>query len=131
MLFQSIDYYFLPIAPALPNIADGKVTALAVSTPARAPSLPNVPTTTEAGYPDAQYLFWGGFAFPAKTPRAIIDRLHLETQKALDAPEVQERLVKLGIMPQRMSVDEFSKFFRDEFASARKLGSDLNIVPAN
>jgi len=52
-----VDFYYLPIAPALPNIRDGKVVALAVSTSKRAPTLPNVPTVVEAGYPDAQYLF--------------------------------------------------------------------------
>ena len=57
-----IDYYYLPIAPALPNIQSGKIVALAVSTPKRAPSLPNVPTIVEAGYPDATYLFWGGIS---------------------------------------------------------------------
>ena len=81
-----VDFYYLPIAPALPNIRDGKVVALAVSTPKRAPSLPEVPTVGEAGYPEAQYLFWGGLALPAKTPRAIIDRLHDETEKALQVP---------------------------------------------
>ena len=73
-----IDFYFLPIAPALPVIQNGKVLALAVSTPKRAPSLPNVPTVVEAGYPGAQYLFWGGLSVPAKTPRAIVDKLHDE-----------------------------------------------------
>ena len=47
------------------------------------PALPEVPTVGEAGYPNAQYLFWGGLALPAKTPRAIVDRLHDETEKAL------------------------------------------------
>src|SRR4029450_10213517 len=85
-----VDFYYLPIAPALPNIRDGKVVALAVSTAKRPPTLPDVRTVAEAGYPEAQYLFWGGVAFPAKTPRAIVDRLHAETQKALAVPAVQE-----------------------------------------
>ena len=63
-----IDFYFLPIAPAVPMIAQGKVVALAVSTPKRAPLLPDVPTVAEAGYPAAEYLFWGGISAPAKTP---------------------------------------------------------------
>jgi tripartite-type tricarboxylate transporter receptor subunit TctC len=64
-----VDFYYLPITPALPNIREGKIVALAVSTPQRAPALPEVQTVGEAGYPDAEYLFWGGLAFPAK-PRA-------------------------------------------------------------
>src|SRR5262252_8719508 len=84
-----IDFYYIPIAPALPLIEQGKVATLAVSTPKRAPALPNVPTIAEAGYPEAAYLFWGGLSAPAKTPRAIVDKLHDEAQKALDMPAVQ------------------------------------------
>src|SRR5580692_8121999 len=61
-----IDFYFVPITPAVPMIAQGKVVALAVSTPQRAPLLPDVPTIAEAGYPDAAYVFWGGLMAPAK-----------------------------------------------------------------
>jgi tripartite-type tricarboxylate transporter receptor subunit TctC len=126
-----VDFYYLPLAPALPNIRDGKVTALAVSTPKRAPMLPDVPTVAEAGYPDAQYLFWGGIAVPAKTPRAIVDRLHAESEKALAVPAVQERLATLGVDPMPMTVDEFGKFYRDDVAAIVKLAKDINLVPTN
>ena len=126
-----VDFYYLPIAPALPNIRDGKVVALAVSTPKRAPALPNVPTVAEAGYPDAQYLFWGGLAVPAKTPRAIVERLHAETQKALAVPAVQERLATFGVEPMPMTADEFGKFYRDDVAAIVKLAKDVNLVPTN
>jgi tripartite-type tricarboxylate transporter receptor subunit TctC len=126
-----VDFYYLPIAPALPNIRDGKVVALAVSTPKRAPTLPNVPTVVEAGYPDAQYLFWGGLAFPAKTPRAIVDRMHAETQKALAVPAVQESLTTFGVEPMPMTVDEFGKFYRDDVMAIVKLAKDVNLVPIN
>jgi tripartite-type tricarboxylate transporter receptor subunit TctC len=112
-----VDFYYLPIAPALPNIRDGKVVPLAVSTPKRAPTLQDVSTVAEAGYPDAQYLFWGGLAFPAKTPRAIVDRLHAETQKALAVPMVQDRLATFGVEPMPMTVDEFGKFYHDDVMS--------------
>ncbi len=78
-----IDFYFLPPAPALPLINQGKVTALAVSTTKRAPALPNVPTIVEAGYPDATYLFWGSISAPAKTPRPIVDKLNTAVNEAL------------------------------------------------
>jgi tripartite-type tricarboxylate transporter receptor subunit TctC len=126
-----IDYYFLPIAPALPNITQGKVVALAVSTPTRAPALPDVPTVAEAGYPDAGYLFWGGLSAPAKTPRHIIDKLHDECQKALAMPAVEERLAKVGVQPLPMNVEQTDKFFRDDLAATIKLGKDANIVPTN
>jgi tripartite-type tricarboxylate transporter receptor subunit TctC len=126
-----VDFYYLPIAPALPNIRDGKVVALAVSTAKRAPALPDVPSVVEAGYPNAEYLFWGGVAVPAKTPRAIVDRLHAETQKALAVPAVQERLATLGVEPKPMTVDEFGKFYRDDVAAIVKLARDVNLAPTN
>jgi len=126
-----IDYYSLPIVPALPVIENGKVVALAVSTPTRAPLLPNVPTVVEAGYPGATYLFWGGLSVPAKTPRAIVDKLHAETQTALNMPAVQERLAKLGVQPMPMSVDEFDKFFRDDVAETVKLAKEIGLGPTN
>src|SRR6185436_5108810 len=126
-----IDFYFVPLAPAVPNIKSGRVLPLAVSTPKRAPSLPDVPTVHEAGYPNAQYIFWGGLALPAKTPRAIVDKLHNETQKALQVPAVQERLATLGVEPMPMSVEEFGKFYRDDVAAIVKLAKDINLVPTN
>jgi tripartite-type tricarboxylate transporter receptor subunit TctC len=126
-----IDYYFIPIAPAVPLIAGGKLVVLAVSTPNRAPSLPNVPTIAEAGYPDAEYLFWGGLSVPAKTPHYIIDKLHDETQKTLNIPTVQESLSKLGVQPRPMSVEQFGKFVRDDVAATVKLAKDAHIVPTN
>jgi tripartite-type tricarboxylate transporter receptor subunit TctC len=126
-----VDYYFLPIAPAIPNIKNGKVVALVVSTPRRATLLPEVPTVIEAGYPDAQYLFWGGIALPAKTPRAIADKLHDEVQKALDMPAVKERLTTLGVQPMPMSVDEYTKFVHDDVESTIKLAKAINLVPTN
>ena len=126
-----IDFYFLPIAPALPLINQGKIVALAVSTPKRAPALPDVPTIAEAGYPNAEYLFWGGLSAPAKTPRAIVDKLNGEMRKALDMPAVQTKLQNLGVQPQPMSPEEFTKFFENDVAAMLKLGKDANITPTD
>jgi tripartite-type tricarboxylate transporter receptor subunit TctC len=93
--------------------------------------LPNVPTIVEAGYPTAEYIFWGGLAVPAKTPRAIVDKLHDETEKALQVPAVRDRLATLGVEPMLMSVEQFGKFVRDDFAAVVKLGKDINLTPTN
>ena len=106
-----IDYYFLPLAPALALIKDGKVTALAVSSDKRAPSLPDVPTTAEVGLPKAAYAFWNGVFVPAKTPQDVV-KLFDETKKAVADPGVKERLAKLGIEPLSMSQPEFQNTSR-------------------
>ena len=124
-----VDFYFLPIAAAPPLIKQGKVVALAVSTPARTQSLPYVPTIAEAGYPDAEYLFWGGISAPVKTPRAIVEKLNHEVNKALAVPAVEEKLQNLGVQPKPMTPDQFAKFFADDVATTVKLGKDANIAP--
>jgi tripartite-type tricarboxylate transporter receptor subunit TctC len=122
-----IDFYFLPIAPALPLINDGKLIALAVSTANRAAALPNVPTTAEAGLKDAAYHFWTGLFAPVETPKPIITRLYQETRKALDVPTVQDRLRKLGVDPMQMSTAEFDAYFREDVRSTVKLVRDAGI----
>jgi tripartite-type tricarboxylate transporter receptor subunit TctC len=122
-----IDFYFLPIAPALPLINDGKLVALAVSTGNRAAALPNVPTTAEAGLKDAAYHFWTGLFAPVATPKAIITKVYDETRKALAVPAVQQRLSKLGVDPMPMDTAEFDAYFRADVASTVKLVRDAGI----
>jgi len=122
-----IDYYFLPLAPALANIRSGTVAALAVSSDKRAPTLPEVPTVGEIGLPGAVYAFWNGVFVPAKTPREIVDRLYAETQKAIADPTVKERLAKLGIEPLVMSQPEFEKYFKADVLDTEKLAKAARI----
>jgi tripartite-type tricarboxylate transporter receptor subunit TctC len=122
-----IDFYFIPLAAAASALASGKLNALAVSTPKRAPLLPNVPSIAEAGYPDAEYVFWNGLSAPARTPPAVVDKLHDETEKALLNAGTSERLKKLGVTPEQMSVDAFGKFVDADLASTVQLGKDAQI----
>ena len=112
-----VDFIYIPIAPALPLINDGKLVALAISAEKRAAELPDVPTSGEAGLANSAYQFWSGLFVPAKTPRDIIVRLHDETEKALQLAAVLERLAKLGVEPMPMSLDQFEKFFRNDVAA--------------
>jgi tripartite-type tricarboxylate transporter receptor subunit TctC len=125
-----IDFYFLPLAPALPLVKEGQLIALAVSTDTRAIALPDVPTTAELGLQDSAYLFWTGIFVPAKTPRDIVERLHAESQKAMQVPAVQERLAKVGSEPMPMSVDEFGRYFRADVLSTAKLMQQVGVKPS-
>jgi tripartite-type tricarboxylate transporter receptor subunit TctC len=122
-----IDYYFLPIAPALSLIQQGKVAALAVSSGKRAPLLPNVPTTAEIGLPDAAYAFWNGSFVPSKTPHEIVTRLYDETQKAIADASVKARLEKLGIEPLPMSQPQFAAYFKADVMDTDKLAQKAGI----
>ena len=126
-----IDYYFIPAAAAAAALGSDKLRVLAVSTKKRIPLLPDVPSIVEAGYPKAEYVFWNGLSVPAKTPQAIVDTLHDQVETVLQDKAVQEKLQKLGVQPELMSVQQFDKFAKDDFAATLQLGKDAHIEPTD
>jgi len=114
VLAERVDFFFSPLTVALPLLKDGKLQALAVSGSQRAVALPDVPTTTEAGYAGSEYNFWVAMFVPAKTPADIRARLYKETVKATENPEVRAKLSKVGIDPMPMSQDAFAKLVNRE-----------------
>jgi tripartite-type tricarboxylate transporter receptor subunit TctC len=115
------DWFFAPLVSALPLIKDGKLQALAVGTPARSAALPQVPAIAEAGLRDATYTFWVGLFVAAKTPKAIVDKLHAEVSKVMSLPDVRERLDKLGATPMLMPQAAFATFLDEETKAAAVL----------
>jgi tripartite-type tricarboxylate transporter receptor subunit TctC len=104
-----IDFYFSDPS-AMPHIRSGKLRALAVSTTKRSPNLPDVPTVAESGLPGYEYTNWYGFVVPAKTPRAIIQRLNREITLALNDPDVHGKLVSAGMDPAPSTPEELDAF---------------------
>ena len=127
VLAGRIDFMVVPLAPALPLIKGGRLTALAVSSSRRASALPEVATTLEAGLTGSTYDFWVGLFLPAQTPPDVIARLHSEAAKALQTPLVQQRLAAMGVEPMPMSQQQFDKYFRDDVEAAAKLVKAANI----
>ena len=117
----SNDWFFAPLASALPLVKDGKLQALAVSTPARSPALPQVPTTVEAGVAGSDYTFWVGMIVASATPAPVVKRLHEEALKAMANPEVKERMNKLGAEPFPLSVEAFNAFIKTEVDAAARI----------
>jgi tripartite-type tricarboxylate transporter receptor subunit TctC len=112
------DFSIQPMSVTLPLIRSGKLRAVAVDATTRSPSLPDTPTLIEAGLPaDSVYPFYAGLFVSAKTPKAIVQKLHDETAKALQDPAVQKRLAVLGVQPMPMSLAEFKDFFAKDVAS--------------
>lgn len=109
-----VDFFFGPIALVLPHVREGTLTALAVNAEHRSAALPEVPTTRESGFRDAEYPIWFGLFAPAKTPREIVEKLNRETLKALQAVKVREKLVALGVEPMPMSPDQFAAYVERE-----------------
>jgi tripartite-type tricarboxylate transporter receptor subunit TctC len=112
-----IDFYFCPVATALPLIREGKVRALVVSTASRVPDLPDVPTLAEAGVKNAESEIWFGVFMPAKTPGAIIEKFHAAGQRVLNDPAMQASLKKLGIETRPMKPAEIDDLVRQQTAS--------------
>jgi tripartite-type tricarboxylate transporter receptor subunit TctC len=116
-----VDYYFSPIGLANPFLKENKLVALAVSSKARSSALPDVPTSIEAGLPNSDYEVWIGMFAPAKTPRAIVNRLNEEAAKALRSPELRERFKTLVMDSMIMPASEFDAFLKKDF----QLNADL------
>ncbi|SIQ54385.1 MULTISPECIES: tripartite tricarboxylate transporter substrate binding protein [Pseudacidovorax] len=116
-----VDWFFAPMVSALPLIKDGKLKALAVGTGKRSSVQPDLPTTVEAGVPGSEYLFWVGLFAPAKTPRPVIDRLQAEVAKIMAAPDLKDRLDKLGAEPFTMPSAQFDTFLADETAKSARI----------
>ena len=108
------DFFFGPVALVLPHVRGGKLTALAVNSAKRSPTLPQVPTLQEAGYRDAEYPIWFGLFAPARTPVALVERLNRETLKALASPGLSEKLAGLGVDAMVMTPQEFKRHVESE-----------------
>jgi len=111
-----VDYYFCPIATAVPHIKEGKLLPLAVSTPKRSTLLPDVPTTLELGFADSDFTFWLGVFAPAKTPKDIVEKLHREIAAAVASPAVKARFATLGVEAMVMTPAEFQTYVKGEVA---------------
>jgi tripartite-type tricarboxylate transporter receptor subunit TctC len=111
-----VDFFFGPPALVGPHVRDGKLLALAVNGTVRTPSLPDVPTTRELGFTDAEYPIWFGLFVPAKTPPDVVERLRDETVKALQSTKVRERFSALAVDPLLMPATDFATFVQNEIA---------------
>jgi len=121
ILGARIDFYFCPLATALPLIREGQVRALLVSTPKRVPDLPEVPTPLEAGLKDADSAIWFGVFMPSKTPRDIVEKFHAAGIEVLTEPAMQDSLKKLGVEALPMTAAEMDDLVKRETAANMEL----------
>jgi tripartite-type tricarboxylate transporter receptor subunit TctC len=105
---------FLVMPVAQVQIKAGKLRGLGVAAPARSPAVPEMPTMKEAGVAGHEAVQWNGFFAPARTPPAVLDRLHREVAKAVHLPDVRQRIEAEGATPSGSSPSEFAAFFKVE-----------------
>ena len=127
VLSGRVDYCFCPIGNVMPMVKDGRLRALAVSSKQRTSSVPDLQTTEEAGVANSAQPFWVGMGVPARTPREIVSRLHAETVKALNSPEIKARWLGLNQDVRVFTPEAFDALLREEVVSNAKLVKDANI----
>jgi tripartite-type tricarboxylate transporter receptor subunit TctC len=116
-----VTFMFVDMIAASPFVKAGKLRALAISSARRNSRLPEVPTVAESGTPGFEVVGWAGFFVPAKTPRAIIDKLNAETVSILKLADVQERLAMDGNEFGKNTPEEFDAFVKAEIAKWGKV----------
>ena len=130
LLGGQVKVSFAGIPNVLPHVKAGRLRALAVSTPRRAPDLPDVPTVAEAGVPGYEATLWLNLAAPPGTPAEIVQRLYTETAKALQDAELQQNFRAAGVEASPMSPQELAGFMRAEYEKwgkvVRATGATVN-----
>jgi tripartite-type tricarboxylate transporter receptor subunit TctC len=118
---------FTSLPPAVSLINEGKLRALAVTSKTRSPVLPDVPTTTEAGYPEIQGEGWFAFIVPAGTPKEIIALLNREIIRAMALPDIKEKMAALGFATVGTTPEDSAALFRSESVKWSKVIREAGI----
>ena len=128
LLGGQIPSIFAAMPSSLPHIKAGKIRALAVTGPKRAPTLPEVPTIAESGFPGYEAMNWYAFVAPARTPPAIIERLNREITSALRSAELKEQLSAFGMDPIPSTPEELARQVERELAVWGKVVKEAGIT---
>jgi tripartite-type tricarboxylate transporter receptor subunit TctC len=129
LLGGHIQILFPSISQVATQIESGRVRAIALAGPIRAPRFPNIPTFAEAGYPGVDMPGWQGMWFPAGTPRERIVRIQQEVATILRTPEIRKVFDDAGLRPIGSTPEEFAAFIEKDLAFFRKAVRDAKIEP--
>ena len=121
LISGEVQLVFATAETAVPQIKSGKIRALGVTMAKRTALLPDLPTIAEAGLPGYEANNWYGLLVPAKTPRAIVDRLHREAVKVLNTPAIKEQLFRQGLDASPSTQQEFAAYIKSEIAKWAKV----------
>jgi tripartite-type tricarboxylate transporter receptor subunit TctC len=120
VLAGRVDVMLEPATSAFPRIHNGQFRVLALTSPGRYPLMPEAPTVAET-LPGVQYMSWLGMATAPHTPRPIIDRLNLEIRRALELPDIQQRLKEAGNIGTPSTPEAMQKQIEDEIAHWKQI----------
>ena len=129
LLAGQIDVMFAPAQTVMGHVQGGRLRALAVTSAARASTLPELPTAAESGLPGYEAVGWFGLLAPAATPRDLVARLSADANKVLADPEVKQKLVAQGAEPSGNTPDQFAAYIRADQAKWSRLMKQQGITP--
>jgi tripartite-type tricarboxylate transporter receptor subunit TctC len=127
LLGGRVSMVFSPMSIVLPMVRSGKLRGLAVTSLARSPAAPELPTIAESGYPGFEVTGWNGLLAPARTPGAVVGALHAEALNTLAQPEVRAKLADLGLQAIGSSPDEFARTIATELPKWAKVIHEMGI----
>jgi tripartite-type tricarboxylate transporter receptor subunit TctC len=128
LLGGQIDVIFSLLPECLPHIKSGKLQALAVTSDARHPLLPDVPTTAEAGIPGVSVTSWNGLMVPSGTPKEIVSKINADVLSIIAAPEMRARIIEQGFQPGTLSVSDTEKFVKADVERWTKVIREAHIT---
>ncbi len=127
LLGGQIQMGFMTSLSSVPFFKSGKLRALAVAAPQRMQQLPDVPTMADAGLPGVEMNSWSGLLAPARTPPEIVAKLNREAVKALQAPDVHDKLISQGAVVVAGTPQEFAAYLAREYDSYGKLINSIHL----
>jgi tripartite-type tricarboxylate transporter receptor subunit TctC len=124
-----VQLFMAPLAAAAPLVRDGRMRAVGITSLKRAAVFPDIPTISESGLKGFRWDSWGGMFAPAKTPRAVVDRLNREVTAALRHPDVVKTMRSLGAEPAPTTPAELDKFVVQDVAAVEKIAKLAGLKP--
>ena len=121
-------YFTSPIS-AQPFVKGGRLRMVAVTSLKRSPSMPDIPTVAEAGYPDFDVVSWWGIVTPAAVPKEIVAKLHIEIVRVLASPEIKAKFADQGADVASNTPEQFAAYIKSEIAKWAKLIRELGVKP--
>jgi tripartite-type tricarboxylate transporter receptor subunit TctC len=127
LLGGDVDFVISTTTLAAPHIASGQVRAIGVTSKTRWGEFADIPTLAESGLPDFEVISWSGFAAPARTPKAVVERLHAEIERSIAMPEVRARLESFGAQVKSTTPAEMRDLVARQIALWTKVADAANI----
>lgn len=127
MMSGQVAILFDNVMTAQPNIKAGKVKGIAISSSARSPLVPDLPTVAESGLPGFQSLVWFGLLGPANTPKVVVDRVNAEMNRALQLPDIQARFTQMGFEPAGGTAADFAQAIQRDSQKWSKVIKDAGV----